>query len=78
MNYAEKMKALHEQILARLAELKPGTTMCPGRLARDCRTTLAKARADLMALARAKKIKLSQRGKTVRPGEIKGPFRVSR
>jgi hypothetical protein len=71
------MNAQQRRLLARLAALREGTTMCPGQLARDCGTTLAQARADLMALARTKKIKLSQRGKSVHAGEIKGPFRIS-
>ena len=53
------MTSLRRQMLARLSELKPGTTMCPGQLSRDCGTTLAKARADILALAEAGKIALS-------------------
>ncbi len=64
-------------MLTRLAELRPGTTMCPGQLSRDCGTPLAQARADILALAEAGKIQLSQRGKKVSGPEIKGPFRVS-
>jgi len=67
---------LRRQILDRLAELRPGTTMCPGRLSRDCGTTLAEARADILALAETGKIALSQRGKKVAGSRIKGPFRV--
>ena len=63
-------------MLARLAELKPGTTMCPGQLSRDCGTTLAQAREDILALAEAGKISLSQRGKKVAGTTMKGPFRV--
>ena len=50
--------------------------MCPGRLSRDCGTTLAEARADILALAETGKIALSQRGKKVAGSRIKGPFRV--
>ena len=70
------MNALRRQILNRLADLKPDTTMCPGKLSRDCGTTLAQARADILALAEAGKIQLSQRGKKVAGSQIKGPFRV--
>jgi hypothetical protein len=63
-------------MLDRLSALKPGTTMCPGQLSRDCGTTLAEARADILALADEGKISLSQRGKKVAGEKIKGPFRV--
>ena len=71
------MPALRERLLDRLARLRPGTTMCPGKLSRDCGTTLRAARADILALAQDGKIMLSQRGKDVPAGaEIEGPFRV--
>jgi hypothetical protein len=50
--------------------------MCPGQLSRDCGTTLSKARDDILVLARAGRIALSQRGKSVPPDGLKGPFRV--
>jgi hypothetical protein len=63
----------------RLKQLRAGTTMCPGRLARDCGTTLREARGEIFELAKAGKIALSQRGEEVAPdGELKGPFRVRR
>jgi Protein of unknown function (DUF3253) len=71
------MSPLRHHLLERLAQLSPYTTMCPGKLARDCGTTLAKAREDILTLARAGKIKLTQRGKPVPGNEPKGPFRVS-
>jgi hypothetical protein len=70
------VNALRRRILDHLAELRPGSTMCPGQLSRDCGTTLAKARADILALAEAGEIELSQRGKKVAGSHIKGPFRV--
>ena len=70
------MNALQHRILSRLADLKPGTTMCPGKLSRDCDTTLSEAREDMMILARANKIALSQGGKMAKPELLKGPFRV--
>jgi uncharacterized protein DUF3253 len=60
-----------------LKKLPAGTTMCPGKLARDCGTVLEAARSDLLDLALAGQVRLSQRGKTVNPQELKGPFRVS-
>ena len=70
------MTALQRCLLLRLAGLKPGATMCPGQLSRHCGTTLAKARDDILSLARAGRIALSQRGRSVRPDGLKGPFRV--
>jgi hypothetical protein len=67
---------LQQRLLKRLAHVNPGATMCPGQLSRDCGTTLRAARADIMALARAKKIALSQGNKPVKPDTLKGPFRV--
>ena len=51
--------------------------MCPGKLSRDCGSTLAAMRPDLLALAKAGKIVLSQGGKAVHGEKIKGPFRVA-
>ncbi len=70
------MSPLQKKMLQHLETVREGTTMCPGRLSRDCGTTLAKARADLLALARAGTIVLSQRGKKASPEDLKGPFRV--
>jgi len=68
---------LRKKLMERLARLRAGTTMCPGRLARDCGTTLREARGEILALAAAGEIVLSQRGKNVAANdELKGPFRV--
>jgi hypothetical protein len=63
-------------MLQRLETLRRGTTMCPGRLSRDCGSTLAQARADLLGLAHAGKVVLSQRGEPAQAADLKGPFRV--
>jgi hypothetical protein len=71
------VNAIRERLLARLKAVRPGTTMCPGQLSRDCGTTLREARADILALAEDGKIALSQRGRKVPRGtNVKGPFRV--
>jgi hypothetical protein len=70
------MTARRRRLLARLARLRPGTTMCPGALARDCGATLAVIRPDLLELARAGRVLLTQRGEKVSGPEIRGPFRV--
>jgi hypothetical protein len=69
--------ALRKKLKERLQRLRHGTTMCPGRLARDCGTTLREARGEILALAKAGRITVSQRGRDLAPeSEIKGPFRV--
>jgi hypothetical protein len=70
------MNALQKRMMQRLENLRPGTTMCPGQLARDCDSTLNAARADLLALTRSGAVALSQRGKSASPDDLKGPFRV--
>ena len=67
---------MQRRLLQRLNDVRSGATMCPGRLSRDCDSTLAERRGDLLALAHAGKIVLSQGGKAVRGDAIKGPFRV--
>ncbi len=73
---AWRVSSLRERLLERLKTLRPGTTMCPGRLSRDCGTTLRSARGEILALAKQGVIVLSQRGKPVRSETVKGPFRV--
>ena len=70
------MTRMQLRLLKRLAELKEGATMCPGQLTRDCDTTLSKAHEDILALARAQKIAVSQKGKPANLATLKGPFRV--
>ena len=65
---------LCQRLMKHLKKLPAGTTMCPGKLARDCGTVLDAARGDLLDLASAGKVRLSQHGKTVNPQELKGPF----
>jgi Protein of unknown function (DUF3253) len=68
---------LRQRLIKRLKKLPAGTTMCPGKLARDCGTVLDAARSDLLDLASAGQVRLSQRGKTINAQDLKGPFRVS-
>jgi hypothetical protein len=69
---------MQRRLLKRLEALPNGTTMCPGKLSRDCGSTLAQARPDLVELAQQRKVILSQRGKSVEATALKGPFRVRR
>ncbi|MFM8357235.1 MAG: DUF3253 domain-containing protein [Verrucomicrobiota bacterium] len=66
-----------EDILAALARLRPGTTLCPGRLARDLGTTLAQLRPELGRLALAGRIAIWQRGRPAAWTSLRGPFRVA-
>jgi hypothetical protein len=71
------MSTVRKKLRERLARLRAGTTMCPGRLARDCGTTLREARGEILQLAADGEIVVSQGGKEVAPErEVKGPFRV--
>ena len=74
---ASRDEDLAQKLMKHLKKLPAGTTICPGKLARDCGTVLDSARSDLFDLASKGKIRLSQRGKTVNAQEMKGPFRVS-
>lgn len=65
-----------EQILAALARLRPGTTLCPGRLARDLGTTLAQLRPELGRLALAGRLAVWQRGQPAAWTGLRGPFRL--
>ena len=44
---------LEDRILERVHQLRPGTTMCPGRLSTDLGFKLADLRATYLALAAA-------------------------
>lgn len=68
---------VEEKIRDSLGQVKPGTTICPGRLARKVGTTLPELRPWLEALEQRGEIAFYQKGQPVRTGEFKGPFRVS-
>jgi hypothetical protein len=74
---ASSVENLHQRIIKRLKTLPAGTTMCPGRLARDCGTVLSQIRGNLLELALSGEIRISQKGKAVSPQGLRGPFRVS-
>jgi hypothetical protein len=69
---------MQRRMIERLETLREGTTICPGRLARDCGSTLKTVRPHLMELAQMGKIVLSQKGRKVNPSSLQGPFRVCR
>jgi hypothetical protein len=67
---------MRAKIRAELAKVKPEATQCPGKLARNVGHTLRELRPTLDEMARAGEIKYYQKGKRVKPGEFRGPFRV--
>lgn len=73
--------ALKERILAEVATLKTGATLCPGELShrvlpgRELPLTLL--RPLIYELAGERRLRLSQKGKTLLWEKIRGPFRVS-
>ncbi|WP_438480390.1 DUF3253 domain-containing protein [Oleiharenicola lentus] len=68
---------MRTKILAELAKLRPGTTLCAGKLSRNVGSTLRELRPTLDTLARAGKITFTQKGHRVIPGNFRGPFRVA-
>lgn len=69
---------MREKIQVELTKLKPGTTQCPGKLSRQVGSSLGELRPTLEAMEHAGEIKFYQRGRRVRPGKFRGPFRVGR
>jgi DNA-binding FadR family transcriptional regulator len=67
---------MEERILEELARLKPGSTLCPGELARRLGTTLAMLRPAYADLAARGKIRVTQRGRPADLRTLCGPFRV--
>jgi hypothetical protein len=68
---------MRAKIRAELDKLKPGTTQCPGKLSRNLGSTLRKLRPTLETMAQDGEVKFYQKGRRVKPGEFRGPFRVS-
>lgn len=73
--------ALKERILAEVATVRPGTTLCPGELSHrvlpGLELPLTLLRPLIYELAGERKLRLSQKGKTMLWEKIRGPFRVS-
>ena len=68
--------AIQDQILKRVCALRAGTTMCPGRLSKDLGCKLADLRETYLTLARAGRLRISQKGRQADPNALRGPFRV--
>jgi predicted transcriptional regulator len=67
---------MRAKIRTELKKIKPGATQCPGKLSRDVGRTLRELRPTLEKMARAGEIEFYQKGRHVKPGEFRGPFRV--
>ena len=68
---------MEDAIRRGLAELRPGATMCPGRLARRLGTTLRELRPTYQAMAAHGALRITQGGEPADLATLKGPFRVS-
>lgn len=68
--------ALHRAILHELAQLRPGTTICPGQLARRLGLDQAALRPHLLRLAERGQLSLRQKNRPVNPSTLRGPYRV--
>lgn len=66
-----------DAILAPLAALRAGATMCPGELARRLGTSQAELRPTLVALAAEGRINITQRGAPADLRTLRGPYRVA-
>ena len=71
---------LTARILSEVADLKPGTTVCPGALSQQVRPgveqPLSVLRPLIFSLAAEGRLRLKQKGAVVLWWKIKGPFRV--
>ncbi len=64
-------------ILAELSTLRPGSTLCPGELARRLGTTQAELRPHLQTLADEGRVVVTQRGASADLRTLRGPYRVA-
>jgi hypothetical protein len=64
-------------VVAALAGVRPGTTCCPGTLARRLGTTPAALRPVLARLAAAGRVRITQGGLPRDLATLRGPYRVT-
>lgn len=64
-------------ILAELAKVRAGATLCPGELAKRLGITQAGLRPRLIELSSSGRIVVSQRGETADLRTLRGPYRVA-
>ena len=65
-----------DRILECVGRLRPGTTMCPGRLSKDLGFKLAALRATYLALAADGGLSIRQHGRRADLRNLRGPFRI--
>lgn len=70
------LDTLEDRILDRVRRLRPGTTMCPGRLSKDLGFKLADLRITYFALAVAGRVSIRQHGCPADLRDLRGPFRI--
>lgn len=68
---------MEKKLLAELAPLTPGATICPGELARRLGTTQKALRTTLGELQQRGVIKVTQGGKPKSLASVRGPYRVA-
>lgn len=64
-------------VVAALAGLRPGSSCCPGTLARRLETTPATLRPILARLAAAGRVRITQQGRPRDLATLRGPYRVA-
>ncbi|MES2440703.1 MAG: hypothetical protein V4584_16675 [Verrucomicrobiota bacterium] len=73
---------LKQKLLAEIADLKPGTTVCPGELSHrilpGTDQPLTLLRPLIFELSMSRRLRLSQKGTITLWQKIRGPFRVGR
>jgi Protein of unknown function (DUF3253) len=79
---AQDSCAMKERLLAEVAKLKAGTTICPGELSQQILPStdqpLTVLRPLIFELAISRRLRLSQKGTITLWQKIRGPFRVGK
>jgi len=68
---------MEKRTLAELAKLAPGTTACPGDVARRLGRTQRKLRPVFAAMAEAGTLRITQRGEPADLARLRGPYRIA-
>jgi len=66
-----------ERLLRILGELRPGSSLCPGELARRLGETQASLRPLLATLAAEGRVRITQSGADADLASLRGPYRVA-
>jgi hypothetical protein len=68
---------VEKQVGTELAKLAPGTTACPGDVARRLGRTQRELRPIFAAMAAAGTVRITQRGVPADLATVRGPYRVA-